>query len=499
MNILQLKNKNIVVLGAGLTGISCVRFLHKHGLSFAVNDSRASLVIHVDDKVINESEFNQLFPNVQLVLGCWDTELINKADLLIVSPGIDLHETRIDQMINPDCEVVGDVELYCQLNNQTQSPTKILAVTGSNGKSTVVALLETLALALGVRADLGGNIGVPVLDNLSENLTQDEKAELKPVLKPELLILELSSFQLENLRSMSALAATVLNISDDHLDRHKTLANYQTIKHGIYQQCEVAVVNRDDPLTLFDQTELKEKRTSVVKRIISFGSDKPENGHFGLECINQQTYLMFGEKALIPLAELPLTGIHNALNYMAVLALGLSANWSLEGMVSKLADFKGLLHRCQRVESTDDIQWINDSKATNVGATLAAINGMSASLHENNKIILIAGGDGKGADFSPLAEVIDAKVSYLITLGKDGRLISKLCEHCDSVERITAESLEEAVLRAQQFADAGDIVLLSPACASIDMFINFAQRGEAFTSAVDNLQKEKACQQLLTL
>ena len=500
MNISQFKNKNIVVLGAGLTGMSCVRFLHKYDLSFVVNDSRKSLVCYIGSKAVNESEFKQLFPNAQLVLGRWDTELINKADLLIVSPGIDLKESKIDQMINIRCEVVGDVELYCQLNNQMQAPTKILAVTGSNGKSTVVSLLQNLALGLGFKAELGGNIGVPVLDILADNLTQGEK--------PEFLVLELSSFQLENLRSMRALAVTILNISEDHLDRHKTLANYKAIKHGIYKQSEVAVVNRDDPLTLFDETLLndkclndkcineatdKEKNSSAPERVISFGSDKPQKGHFGLECIDQKTYLMFGEQVLIALDNLPLAGSHNALNYLAVLALGLSANWPLENMICKLADFKGLPHRCQRVASNDEILWINDSKATNVGATLAAINGLSATLAKNNKIILIAGGDGKGADFSPLAEVIDTKVSHLITLGKDGEEILNLCKNNGLVECVTTQSLEEAVLSAKQVAHAGDIVLLSPACASFDMFSNFAQRGEVFTCAVDNLQEVKVC------
>ena len=227
--------------------------------------------------------------------------------------------------------------------------------------------------------------------------------------------------------------------------------------------------------------------------MISFGSDKPQKGHFGLECIDQKTYLMFGEQVLIALDNLPLAGSHNALNYLAVLALGLSANWPLENMICKLADFKGLPHRCQRVASNDEILWINDSKATNVGATLAAINGLSATLAKNNKIILIAGGDGKGADFSPLAEVIDTKVSHLITLGKDGEEILNLCKNNGLVECITTQSLEEAVLSAKQVAHAGDIVLLSPACASFDMFSNFAQRGEVFTCAVDNLQEVKVC------
>lgn len=444
----QLKNKKIVVLGAGLTGLSCVRFLLKNNIACSVNDSRKN--------PIDVDIFNANFSNVELFTGEWNAELINRAEVLLVSPGIDLNEDGIRDNITPNCEVIGDVELYCQL-----SRTPILAVTGSNGKSTVVSLLEYLGNQLGYKTQLGGNIGVPVLDTLNDNI--------------DCLVLELSSFQLETLRSMKADAATILNVSDDHLDRHKTIENYTAIKQGIYPQSKVAVVNRDDSATHVSINKISNQ--------VSFGSDKPEAGHFGIESINNVSYLMYGAEQLIALNELPLAGIHNALNYLAALALGSNAGWSLPLMVKNLVGFKGLPHRCQRVDSQDGVNWINDSKATNVGATLAAITGLSRLTSKDQQLVLIAGGDGKGADFTPLKAAIENNVSVLYTLGKDGDKIADL-----SANSIQISSIEEAVHLASMIVKKGDIVLLSPACASIDMFNNFAERGQAFAQAVHSVQ-----------
>jgi len=448
----QLKNKKIVVLGAGLTGLSCVRFLQKHHIACSVNDSRKTPTDIV--------AFNATFPTVELYTGEWNAELIQAADLLLVSPGVDLNEAAIHNNIATHCEIIGDVELYCQLTN-----TPTLAVTGSNGKSTVVSLLAYLGQQLGYNTQLGGNIGVPVLDTLNESV--------------DCLVLELSSFQLETLHSMKANAATILNISDDHLDRHKTLENYTEIKQSIYSQTDVAVVNRDDKATYV--------ALSQSSKQISFGSDKPEAGHFGIDIINNVPHLMYGAEALIAVNKLPLAGMHNALNYLAALALGMHAGWSLSDMVTNLTGFEGLEHRCQRINTQDKVNWINDSKATNVGAALAAIEGLSDLASTEQKLILIAGGDGKGADFTPLASAISQKVSLLYTLGKDGHEIANLASNS-----IQVSSIEEAVHLASIVVKEGDIVLLSPACASIDMFKNFAERGQAFTQAVNAVQEECA-------
>ncbi len=450
------KDKNIVVLGAGMTGLSCLRFLHANGLSFVVNDSRSMPFANEDDL----TRYQQNFPSVIFEFGRWHQSLISGADIVIVSPGIDLVAEGIVQLFSPHCKVIGDVELFCLINNDKVHPIDMLAVTGSNGKSTVVSLLHFLAGELGISAALAGNIGEPILELLNLEATK----------QPECIIVELSSFQLETLKSMQAIAASVLNVSDDHLDRHKTLANYQALKQSIYQQANVAVVNREDVATV----TLVEEQS-----VVSFGLDKPEDGHFGLATIDDEICLMFGEDNLIALNKLPLAGMHNALNYLAALALGACAGWSVSSMVEHLAGFNGLAHRCQRVKTTDNIHWVNDSKATNVGATVAALTGLAPTIAKNKRLILIAGGDGKGANFSPLKTLLARHVSQLITLGKDGSEIAGLVDNA-----IEVDSLADAVKQAKNIAEAGDMVLLSPACASIDMFKNFKVRGQVFIAAV---------------
>lgn len=446
----QLSDKNIVVLGAGLTGLSCVRYLKANGLTCAVNDSR--------ENAIPIADFQQEFANTPLILGKWDSELISNADILLVSPGIDTRDAQIAQAINKSCILAGDVELYCQ--NHT---TPILAITGSNGKSTVVSLLTFIGQKLGKNVELGGNIGIPVLEQSAKSL--------------DCLVLELSSFQLETLRSMQAIAATVLNVSDDHLDRHETFENYAAIKQRIYQQCQTAVFNRDD---------INSQSANTPKQLISFGNGPAKTGHFGIDVINGKQQLMFGSKPLIAVNQLPIAGLHNALNCLAVLALGYSAGWAIDDMLTQLVKFDGLAHRCQLISQYKSVQWINDSKATNVGATLAAIEGLSAVMSSENSLYLIAGGDGKGADFSPLSSVIAKNVSQVYTLGKDGDEVGLLAEQA-KVAHHKVTSIEQAVQALDAKVEAGDIVLLSPACASIDMFKNFAQRGDVFVEAVNNL------------
>jgi UDP-N-acetylmuramoylalanine--D-glutamate ligase len=449
----QLTAKKIVVLGAGLTGLSCVLYLKENGFTCSVNDSR--------DNAVNIDVFEKEFAKTKLTLGTWDKALIASADVLLVSPGIDTSVNEISSAINPQCIVAGDVELYCQ-----NSTTPILAVTGSNGKSTVVSLLTFVGQKLGKKVELGGNIGVPVLEQSKKLL--------------DCLVLELSSFQLETLRSMKAIAATVLNVSDDHLDRHKSIENYAAIKQGIYKQCQTAVINRDDGNTHYDATE---------QRIISFGTDTALEGHFGIEVIAGRKQLMFGSTPLILVDELPITGLHNALNCLAVLALGYSAGWPLNEMLEHIVEFKGLPHRCQLVSKYKKVQWINDSKATNVGATLAAIEGLAAIMSSDSHLYVIAGGDGKGADFTPLQAVIAEHVTHVYTLGKDGDEVASLVDKANTPNS-KVSSIEEAVSSLGKLVKSGDIVLLSPACASIDMFKNFAERGEVFVNAVNKLSSE---------
>jgi len=452
--IAQLKNKRILVLGAGLTGRSCVEFLTQHQISCQVNDSRVD--------VVDRKAFNQAFPHCDLVLGRWNKALIAEADVILVSPGIDLNAEQLVDVINQDCEVYGDVELFCRL---TDKP--IIAVTGSNGKSTVVSMLAHLGRELGFNIGLGGNIGTPVLQQLSNDV--------------DFYVLELSSFQLETVSSMKPIAATVLNVSDDHLDRHHTLQNYSDIKQKIYHHALTNVVNRDDK---FSYSTISDKVDSDSAQVVSFGGNSTSGNHFGLLETTGGYFLAIGDKPLISLNQLPLAGMHNALNYLAVIALGYAAGWPIENMVKHLASFKGLPHRCEVIETQDDIRWINDSKATNVGSAIAAIEGLATTLKSNAQLLLIAGGDGKGADFSPLAQAINAHVSHVFTLGKDGSKIASLVTH-----RTEVSDLSSAVSQAKQIASAGDVVLLSPACASIDMYKNFAERGQQFAEAVIAIQE----------
>jgi UDP-N-acetylmuramoylalanine--D-glutamate ligase len=474
----QLKDKNIIVLGAGLSGLSCARFLQNNALPFTVIDSRKNplnLSTSSDLSLSSELAFSQQYSLGKLITASWHSDLIKHADVIITSPGIDMSVSEIADYVSQDCQLLGDVELYCQVNNQdTQTP--ILAVTGSNGKSTVVSLLAFLGQALGFNTQLGGNIGLPVLDQLASDTDLERNAI-------EFLVIELSSFQLETLNSMQAVAATILNISDDHLDRHKTLENYQKLKQKIYPQSDIAVINRDDSLT--QVTPREEHQT-----IISFGSDEPSTGHFGLKWIDKKQQLMFGEQVLIAVTDLPLTGVHNALNCLAALALGMSAGWPLIAMVNQLPHFVGLAHRCQKVASNDKINWINDSKATNVGATLAAIEGLSVGINHIDgsakKLILIVGGDGKGADFSPLKTAFTQHVTSMITLGKDGDKFKQLSDEITDhvIDTYSVATMEQAVCKARSIASEGDTVLLSPACASIDMFKNYIERGNTFIRAV---------------
>jgi len=447
LNLLQLKNKRIVVLGLGLTGMSFVRFLTDNAFKFVVNDSRTA----------NQQfdVFKSQYPDIKLITGCWDSKIIENAEILLVSPGVDITKPEIADYISSQCQVWGDIELYARLVN-----TPCVAVTGSNGKSTVVNLLHHIGQKLGINTQLGGNVGVPILDTINA--------------KVELLVLELSSFQLETLSSLTPQVACILNVSDDHLDRHKTMKTYTSLKQRIYLNAKTTVYNRDDSAT----------KPEVNTNETSFGKTVPVNGNWGLVQSQDGLSLAFGEQILMPVSQLPISGIHNATNVLAAFAIGYLLGWNLEKMVAAVPSFSGLAHRCQLVSKQNNITWINDSKATNVGATVAAIEGISPTLSANQKIILIAGGDSKGADLSLLKTVINQHVSKLYALGKDKDKLLALAENSQAVE-----SMEEAVSLANQAANNADVVLLSPACASIDMFANFAERGDAFVNAISHLRE----------
>tara|TARA_R110000868_G_scaffold294345_2_gene554953 strand:+ start:842 stop:2149 length:1308 start_codon:yes stop_codon:yes gene_type:complete len=429
----SLANKNIVVVGMGLTGLSCVQFLLAQGAKVTAMDSRNELSIAV---------------NVPLYLGAFDATKLCAADLVVLSPGVSAQTPAILQALAAGVSVIGDIELFARFNTLP-----VIAITGSNGKSTVTHLVVEMCQAAGMKVLMGGNIGVPALDLLNKDA--------------DIVVLELSSFQLETTQSLKPLAATILNFCDDHLDRHGDMQNYQRIKHLIYKHAQYVVASRD------------EKATQPLNRDVdlTFGLSASNSG-FSWD--KTTATILFQGQAFLSSQDCLLVGAHNMLNIQAAAALAMLAGVHVEAIKQGAKLFGGLAHRCQTVSMHNNVRWINDSKATNVGATQAAILGMLESCQ--GRLVLIAGGEGKGADFSPLAELLEHSVDLLITLGKDGDKIARLKQGS-----VKVSSLEQAVKVAADYAQAKDIVMLSPACASLDMFNNYQHRGECFIKAVQEV------------
>ncbi|WP_323845060.1 UDP-N-acetylmuramoyl-L-alanine--D-glutamate ligase [Microbulbifer magnicolonia] len=445
-----------VVIGMGATGISVVRFLLRAGFSPVVADSRA-LPPGLD-------AFRAEFPGVPVETGPLNAETMLAASEIIASPGIALAEPALQQAVSAGIPVIGDIELFARELGKLAQPPKVVAITGSNGKSTVTTLVGLMAEKAGVNVRVGGNIGVPVLDLLAQPL-------------PDLFVLELSSFQLETTYSLAPTVATILNLSADHMDRYASLADYHRAKQRIYRNARQLVVNRADPLT--------RGPLSRECREWSFGLDQPDLQQFGVrrfhggrESGNQQEWLVQGLDKLLPVSELAMVGMHNVANALAALALGNAVDLPVAAMLAVLRTFKGLPHRCERVADLDGVTYVNDSKGTNVGATRAALDGLATA---TNKIVLIAGGDGKGADFSPLAEAAGA-LRALVAIGVDGDKVAAAFAGKTAIHR--AISMDDAVAQARALAERGDYVLLSPACASFDMYRNFEARGDDFRRAV---------------
>ncbi|WP_417596673.1 UDP-N-acetylmuramoyl-L-alanine--D-glutamate ligase [Oceanospirillum sp.] len=436
-----------VVIGLGQTGISCARYLAGKGEHFAIADTRFNPP--------GLAEFEREFPGVELWLGPLDAGQLCEATRLIVSPGIAVSEPAIAKAMASGVPVVGDVELFAY-----EASAPVVAITGSNAKSTVTSLVGYMAEKAGINVGVGGNIGLPVLDLLAEG-------------EKELYVLELSSFQLETTHSLRAQAATILNLSADHLDRYPDMLEYGLAKQRVYTGCKLAVVNRGEDATL----PVHEFKSDLV----SFGLDVPEAGQFGLISMGDRQWLSQGENALIPVDDIALSGRHGQLNALSALALGQGAGIPMDAMLEALKDFQGLDHRCQLVLEHGGIRYINDSKGTNVGATVAALNGLAV----DGRIILIAGGDGKGAEFDSLAAPVAEYCKAVVLIGRDAHVIAESLAPSTPVFR--AVSMEDAVKKAHGLAVSGDQVLLSPACASWDMFGSYIVRGDAFTTAVKEI------------
>ncbi|MGH8576955.1 MAG: UDP-N-acetylmuramoyl-L-alanine--D-glutamate ligase [Gammaproteobacteria bacterium] len=432
-----------VIVGLGATGLSAARFLARHREAFAVTDSRP--------RPPGLADFAREFPEAPRALGCFDRGLCLEARRLIVSPGVALSEPVLLEARGQGVEVVGDIEVFAR---HARAP--VVAVTGTNGKSTVTSLVKAMAQAAGVAVRAGGNLGPPALDLLDDG-------------EPDLYVLELSSFQLETTASLEPAAAVVLNITPDHSDRYASLDAYAKAKRRVYRGAGTRIINRDDPLV----AAMAEPDGPVV----GFTLRVPEPRCFGLIPEQGGAWLAYEDERLTPVADLPIPGRHNVANALAALALGTAVGLPREAMVSALRGFHGLPHRCQWVGRASGVDWYNDSKGTNVGATCAALRGLCAE----RPVVLLAGGDGKGADFTPLASACDG-VRAVVTLGRDGPLIAEALRGVVPVAR--ASDLRDAVSQAADLARSGDAVLLSPACASFDMFRDYVERGERFVAAV---------------
>ena len=437
-----------IVVGLGKSGMSLVRFLARQGVSFAVADTRE-----------NPPELATLrrdYPQVEVRCGELDVEFLCRADELYVSPGLALATPALQAAAARGVKLSGDIDLFAR---NAKAP--IVAISGSNAKSTVTTLVGEMAVAAGKRVAVGGNLGTPALDLLSDDI--------------ELYVMELSSFQLETTNHLGAEVATVLNVSEDHMDRYSGLPAYHLAKHRIFRGARQVVVNRQDALT----------RPLMGEGLPcwTFGLSAPDFKAFGLREEHGEKYLAFEFQNLMPVRELKIRGAHNQANALAALALGHAAGLPFDAMLSSLRTFTGLEHRCQWVRELDGVSYYNDSKATNVGAALAAIDGLGSDM--DGKLILIAGGDGKGADFSGLRDSVAKHCRAVVLMGRDADLIAAALG--DSIPQIRVSSLDEAVARSRSLAYSGDAVLLSPACASFDMFKNYEERGHLFARAVEAL------------
>jgi UDP-N-acetylmuramoylalanine--D-glutamate ligase len=434
-----------VVVGLGKTGAACVRYLAKRGVDVSATDSRAAPP--------GLAELGPLARTLDIRLGGFDLSMLDGASQVLISPGLSLKEPIASQARARGIEVIGDIELFARA---VQAP--VIGITGTNGKSTVTSLVAHMAATAGRRVLAGGNLGDPALDLLEREI-------------PDLYVLELSSFQLETTFSLDLKAAAVLNVTADHMDRYASMAEYAHAKARIFARAATVVLNLDDPLVAAMRTAAH----APGARIVTFSISRAD-ADFTLARAGGSTYLAKGGEPKFDVARMKIVGLHNAANALAALALGEAAGLAWEPMLEALETFPGLKHRSEWVADLGGVRYIDDSKGTNVGATIAAVSGIDRPL------VLIAGGQGKGQDFAPLAAALRGKVRHTVLIGKDAPLLAAALAGVCTLER--AATLEEAVSAAAAAARPGDAVLLSPACASLDMFRDYNHRGEVFAASV---------------
>jgi UDP-N-acetylmuramoylalanine--D-glutamate ligase len=434
-----------LVLGLGATGLSIARYLQRNDGDAMFYDSR--------EEPPGIDELKEILPDAKVVLG--SKRLPGKIDRVITSPGIPDNDELLVKARKKKLEVISDIELFAR---DAKAP--FVAITGSNGKSTVTTLVYHMCRADGRTVLAGGNLGEPALDLLDEET-------------PDIYVLELSSFQLQRTQTLPAEVAVLLNVSPDHLDWHADEDEYRRAKYRVYREARAAVVNRAD--------ETAAEAAQQIDKVITFGLDEPEEGQFGIRRDDDEVYLARGDTLLIEVSDMRMVGLHNQANALAALAVGELLGLNMGPMLQVLTEFPGLSHRMQFVARKGAVNYINDSKATNVAAAVASIQSIDGT------VVLVAGGEGKGGDFSALAAALEGKLRAAVLLGTDAEAIA---EAIDTVMPVYfARDMDDAVCQAAAYAESDDTVLLAPACASFDQFANYGARGDAFSSAVEALSR----------
>jgi UDP-N-acetylmuramoylalanine--D-glutamate ligase len=433
-----------IVVGLGRTGLSCARFLRARGIQFAVTDSRAAPP--------EAAALRELGSDIEVRFGGFDERLLDDATEVIASPGVPVREPFLQAAATKGLPIVGDIEVFAR---EAHAP--VVAITGTNGKSTVTTLMARMAEAAGRRVLAGGNLGRPALELLNEAV-------------PELYVLELSSFQLDTTHSLRTAAATVLNVTSDHMDRYDSMQAYADSKARIFDRCDAAIVNLDDSYV--------RAMASRATCMLTFSLTAPIADFYAQSQDGEVVLLHRGER-LVAMSELKISGLHNAANALASLAMCSALGLPLAPCIDSLKTFSGLAHRSQWIADVNGVRFVDDSKGTNVGATLAAVSGMPSAK------VLICGGQGKGQDFTPLAQAFRGHVRHVVLLGQDARLLDATLKGVATTQ--FASDMDEAVKLAADAARPGETVLLSPACASLDMFRDYAHRGDVFAAAVRRL------------
>lgn len=448
-------------MGLGQTGFSCVQFLHGAGHFVSVVDTRSEPPL--------KAQLETRYPDVPLFCNTLPEIAHLTPFSLILSPGISPEHSLIQPLVSMAEQRLSDISLFMQCHSLP-----VVAITGSNGKSTVTTLVGEMAKASGLLPAVVGNIGVPVLSLID--------ATTGKLMQPyDLIVMELSSFQLDITDHLQTKAAVVLNISPDHLDRYKNIHDYAASKRTIYKNTENAIINRDDDLSW--ATEWGSCKKTYFSKTLT------KENQFGLTTDNANTYLCYGSQRLLNTAKMKLMGEHNYLNALAALALGYAIGLPLRNMLTTLSNFCGLAHRCEWVTEYAGIQWVNDSKGTNISASVAALLGLGAQLDIGGKIVLLLGGQGKGQNFNEMLEPVLKYCRAVITMGENSNeLFAQFNSHLRTVQ---AQDMESAIELSFECARKGDIILLSPACASLDQYRNFEHRGECFKEAVFKIFSSK--------